>query len=341
MTAPTVPARAAATPRALDRVLVTGSAGFLGSHLVSALRARGSVVRGVVHGTDEPAGSPRPHAPDAAIPLELRDAPQAVDVFAGYDLVIHAAAATRARAGEPPDALARANVEMTRTVVAACRAAGVPRLLHVSSTAAVGISADPHRPADESFAYNLAELDLPYANGKHLAERLALAADGDALEVVVVNPGVIFGRRGVRYSGSEVVHRPLRRQVCPCTGGGLSVVHVDDVVDGILRAAERGEAGARYVLSGDNLTFREIAETVCRVAGVRRTIVPVPDVLRDVAGRIADLRRRPGTGLALALSRRYAYQFYSSDRARARLGYAPRGFERIVADCLAATGGLT
>ena len=91
-----------------------------------------------------------------------------------------------------------------------------------------------------------------------------------------------------------MIERVLRRRIVPCTGGGLSVVHVDDVVAGIQTVAQRGGAGERYILSGDNVSFYEIARVVCRVAGHRALVVPVPDAIRALAVAYGNGRARRG-----------------------------------------------
>ena len=134
---------------------------------------------------------------------------------------------------------------------------------------------------------------------------------------MVVSPGFTFGSWRDGYRGGEVIERVLRRRVVPCTNGGLSVVHVDDVVAGIRRAAARGRAGERYILSGQNLTFHEIARTVARVSGEKKLVVTVPDVARDLAGAVLN-SERADRGVAVPCSstnRRYAYQYYSSAKA--------------------------
>ena len=224
------------------------------------------------------------------------------------------------------------NVGATQALVDGCRRYGVPRLIHVSTTATIGISERPAVPADESFRFNLEQLDLGYATSKRQAEALVLGADSGGLETVVANPGFVFGRHREGYRGSDVISRVLRSPIVPCTRGGLSVVHVDDVVDGIRRVGERGRRGERYILSGPNVSFHQIARTVARLSGERRLVVTVPDLVRDLAGRY--LNGRAGTRPRLQLDRRYAYQYYSSEKARTELGYGSRTLAEIVSDVL-------
>ena len=316
---------------AQQRVLVTGAAGFLGSNVVRSYVDRGAAVRALV----------RTHPPDLppgveVVEVDLLELGGAVGAFAGQDLVVHAAAVLHARTPAERALQERVNVDATLAVLDACRGAGVPRLVHVGSTAALGISPRPDAPADETFGFNLERFELPYNESKRRADELVLSAGSPRLETVVVSPGFTFGSWRDGYRGGEVIERVLRRRVVPCTNGGLSVVHVDDVVAGIRRAAARGRAGERYILSGQNLTFHEIARTVARVSGEKKLVVTVPDVARDLAGAVlnSERARRRGRGPLLFLNRRYAYQYYSSAKALCELGYEARPFEAIVRDAL-------
>lgn len=316
------------------RVAITGASGFIGSALVSRFLGLGAEVRAVGH-TPSPPVAPRPELPDGAAyaGVDVRDAAGVRDVLSGHDLVVHAAAVSPP-AG--PEYMTHVNVEGTRNVVRACRDGGVDRLVFISSTAAVGSSGDSNAASDENTTFNL-EL-VPYSAGKRLAELIVAEEAGPGVQIVVANPGFVFGPFGERYRGSEVIARVLNASVVPCTNGGLSVVHIDDVVDGVVRVAERGRPGERYILSGENHTFRSIAETVCDVAGVRRRIVTVPDPVRAVVGLIRGAAARlRGRTPDVTFDRQLAFPFYSSSKAGSELGYRFRPFAEIVADYLTFT----
>lgn len=322
------------------RVLVTGGTGFLGSRLVDAFLAEGAHVRCAGHARKGSSGKePPPREGLDYVEVDVRERDHLLDAAAGTELVIHTVAVTDASTLGERARQEEVNVGGTRNVLAACRAHGVSRLIHVSSTAAIGIRPDPSDPADEDFEFNLDEVDLGYHVSKRRAEELVLGAHASDPSVVVVNPGFMFGAHRGEYRGAGTITRVLDRQIVPCTRGGMSVVHVDDVVDGILAALEHGRSGERYILSGDNVTFRQIAETVCRVSGERRTLVPVPDTVRDLVGFVRDsMSGEAGGGFHPHLHGRYAHQFYSSAKAERELGYDPRPFAEIVEDYLEHSG---
>jgi dihydroflavonol-4-reductase len=317
-------------------LLVTGGAGFLGSRVVRSYLDRGIPVRAVGHLTRGSYDHRNLPAGLELIDRELCDLESILEMFADQDLVIHTAARLHAHTLNERVIQRKVNVEATRNIIEACRRQAVPRLLHVSSSAAIGISIGPGAPADETFPFNLDHLGLSYNVTKHQAEQLVLEANGPDLETVVVNPGFMFGRHQGGYRGGAVIERVLRRPVVVCTDGGMSLVHVDDVVDGVRRVADYGRPGERYILSGENLSFHEIARTVSRVSGKRKIVISIPTPLRDLAGVLLNSSFAQHRGLAppLHLRRQYAYQFYSSEKARLEVGYDPRSFESIVADSL-------
>jgi dihydroflavonol-4-reductase len=318
----------------IKNVLVTGGAGFLGSRVVRSYLAAGNKVRVVdslQQGSTETLGACSPAL--EFVQLDLCDLDRVVDAFADQDLVIHTAAMIRATNEHERALQRRVNVDITRNVIEACRRNRVRKLLHISTTSAIGISPDPKVPADESFSFNLDHFGISYNSSKHQAERLVLDANGPDLTTLVVNPGFMFGARRIGYNGAEVIQRVLNSRVVICTNGGLSLVHVDDVVEGIRRVGDGGRAGQRYILSGENLRFQDIAQTVLRIFGLKKKMVSVPGAIGDLAFLLLNaIARKEGASPPLYLSHRYAFQFFSSEKARTELGYRPRPFAEIVED---------
>jgi dihydroflavonol-4-reductase len=302
------------------RVGVTGATGFLGSHLCRRLQADGHHVIALRRPTSD--------ADDlAGLGVEsfvgdVADRKAVADLVRACDAVVHAAAVLsygRAFAGEHE----RVNVGGTRVVVDACRAAGVGRLLHVSSVAAIGLAADG-RPADERFSSNLDGSGLSYHLSKERAEEVVRNAVGDGLDAVVVNPSTLAGPFGPRFRGGELPAGVLRRRIVPAFVGGSNVVHVEDVVAGALSALERGRTGERYILGGENLTWRRMAEIAAEELGVRRIVVPVPAPVTAVVSRVS-----PGFSRDRhVLASRHLY--YDSSKAREELDYKFRPYREIV-----------
>src|SRR5262249_32175909 len=152
--------------------------------------------------------------------------------------------------GEDWEPFRRANVEGTRNVLAAARAAAVRRVVYTSSIVAIGAGPLP-RALDETAAWDLGRLRVPYVTSKGLAEEAALAAAGGGLEVVAVNPASVLGPDD--FAGSEfgtLCRRFWRGRIPFHFGGGNNFVDVRDVAEGHLLAAQCGRSGERYLLGG-------------------------------------------------------------------------------------------
>ncbi len=315
------------------RALVTGASGFIGAHVARTLTQAGHQVFGFSR-TPPPAEAllERHFAGDLRSTSALAAAAQ------GCDAIIHVAALYSYRRRDA--ALMQAiNVQGTRNVLEVARAVGVRRLVVTSSSATCGPVRG--RPADERDRPPPWELRVPYKRTKLEAERLALAAAHDGLDVVIVNPGAVVGPgdRRPTPTGQMVLDVMQGRIRGYMRTTGLSVVGVRDVARGHLLALERGERGERYLLGGANLPLREIFAIVAEQAGQRPPRLPVPysaaaalAVLADWGGRATGRESRLLVRDEVRLARLPLY--FSSAKAVRELGYAPDSPERALADAV-------
>ncbi|HEY5100624.1 MAG TPA: NAD-dependent epimerase/dehydratase family protein [Gaiellaceae bacterium] len=289
------------------RIYVTGGGiGFVGGHVVRVLRERGADVR------DEF--------------VDVLDAAGLERTMRGCDALVHVAALYSYDATEA--ALARVNIEGTRTVLDAAARAGVRRVVHTSTAGTCGPVGG--RPATESDGPPAWELRVPYKRTKLEAEKLALAAGA-----VVVNPTTPVGEGDTRPTptGRMVagVARGRYRAYVPTTG--LNVVDVHDVALGHALALERGRAGERYLLGGVDMWLGEVFATIARLAGRPRPRIRVPYAAAQVAAALGLVNRDEVRLARLPM-------FFSSAKAERELGYSPGPIEpalrRAIAD---ATGG--
>jgi nucleoside-diphosphate-sugar epimerase len=319
------------------RCFVTGGSGFVGRRLIAALRARGDEVRALARS-------------DAAIAAVLAAGATPVrgdldDVAAmqrgmdGCAWVFHAAAHTAEWA--PAAAYERVTVQGTRHALAAARAAGVARFVHVGSEAAL-VDGTPLRRVDESRP--LPRDPLPgYPASKAASEALVRAANDGVLQTLVVRPRLIWG------AGDTTLLPPLvdavRRGRFRWIGGGghlTSTCHVDNAVEGLLCAAERGRGGEAYFDSdGAPLEFRDFITRLLATQGVAAPRGSLPyGVARCIAAggewlwRALPLPGKPPlTRLVLQLFGREVT--VDDGKARRELGY--RGATSIEAGLAAMT----
>jgi dihydroflavonol-4-reductase len=318
-------------------VVVTGATGLLGSNLVVALVQRGFRVRALRRSP-----SSAPHLAqlgadwhDAA----LSDPASLVRVFDGAAAVFHCAGSVVQSRRVRPEHLT-SNVEATGNVVAAASAAKVDRLVHCSSTVACAIATDGGL-ADETRPWNFPECGLAdgYAWSKRQAEQAVSNAAG-ALDAVIVNPGFMFGPMDHRPSSGQLILEVAAGRTSGWTSGANNFVDVRDVANGMISALERGRRGERYILGGQNLSYRQILTVVADAVGVRPPSFAVPRAVAVVAGLAGDLAERV-TGAPTRLNTatvRYAYcagMRFSSAKAARELGYRHGPVKTAIEDAVA------
>lgn len=266
------------------KALVTGATGFIGSCLARSLVARGwevSVLRRANSRLDALSDVPvRQHIGD------ITDAASLPPALAGIDGVFHAAATVSFWRGTRAEQY-RVNVEGTRNVAAAALAAGVRRLVHTSSIAAIGVSPDG-RPVDETFAFNGQPFDIGYLITKNLAEAEIKAAVARGLDAVIVNPATVLGPGDWNFHGGRMIRDLYHGKIPFYTGGGCAVVDVADVVQGHVAAFEKGRTGERYILAAENLSYQAMFETIAREVGRRPPYGRAPRFLVRLTGALAD-----------------------------------------------------
>ena len=320
------------------KVLVTGTSGLLGRSVAVLLRDRGDQVSVLQRTPSGLAGV------DEFL-VDLADRPAVSAAVEGHDAVVHLAAKVDV-VGRWAD-YERVNLDGTDTIVSGCRAAGVGRLVHVSSPSVahagrslVGVGAGPADPTAARGAY---------ARSKAFAEQLALSADDPGrLSVIVVRPHLVWGPGDQQLVG-RIVDR-ARAGRLPIIGSGAPLVdttYLDNAAEAIVAALDAAERahGERLVISnGEPRPIGELVDAICRAAGVepphRRIVTP----LALLAGSVTQTAFAARTTLGVAptsppLTRFLVEQlstahWFDQRRTREVLGWTPRisldeGFERL------------
>ena len=317
--------------------LLTGATGFVGSAVARVLAARGHRLRLLVRPTSDRrniAGI------DGEVVLgDLTDAASLARALAGCRYLMHVAADYRFWVPEPEKML-RANVEGTVSIMRAAGAAGVERVVHCSSVAALGLTGDG-TPADERTPANEAEFIGTYKRSKFLAERAVMdLVRQEGLPAVVVNPAAPVGPRDIKPTPTgKMIRDAAAGRVPAYIDTGLNVVHVDDVAEGHVLALEKGRIGERYILGGENLLLKDLLGLVASVVGKRPPRLELPEaVLWPVAAVMEGLARV--TGIPPMMTRDHLKMarkkmFFSSAKAIGELGYSPRPVRSAIEDAVA------
>lgn len=263
--------------------------------------------------------------------------PSLADAMTGCDAVFHIAAHYSLWRRDRADVL-RTNVEGTRAVLAAAWAAGVPRIVHTSSVAAIGVRHDG-APADESHQSPLAELIGTYKRSKFLAERAARLAFERGQDVVIVSPTTPVGPWDTRPTPTgEMIVRFLTGRMPAYVDTGLNLVDVRDVAAAHLAAYERGRAGERYIAGSENLSLRELLERLGALTGRPAPALRLPRALPLAYAALGELVLaragvRPDVPLD-AVRMAKERMFYSNAKAIGELGMSFGSVTTALADAV-------
>lgn len=317
-------------------VFVTGGTGFVGVNLIRALVADGHEVRALVRPTSNRVGLDVGGV--TFVPGDVTDLDSVRRGVEGCDRAYHLAGWVQIT----PWGLGvarRVNVEGTDNVCRACLDGGVSRLVHTSSIAAVG-SGRLEAPATETTAWNLEGLRAPYYITKHDAESRVRRYVSRGLDAVIVNPSYVVGPYDIKPTGGRVILRYVTGSVPGYPSrGGIGFVDVREVVEGMRLAMERGRRGERYILNGENMSYRDYIHLIARVGGVAPPKWAVPFGLVYPAAALATalgwVSSKAFTNFNLTVLRTgYCEHYVSSAKARRELGVQQRPIETAVADAI-------
>lgn len=307
--------------------LVTGANGFVGSHLVESLLARGYRVRCMVRKTSDLAFIK--HLSVEWAYADLCDGEGLRKAVQGAEAVCHCAALTRALDEET---FLRVNAQGAEALARACLEAnpGLRRFLFVSSVAAAGPSDGPDDVVDESRPPRPVTW---YGRSKLAAEQAlrAVADEGDdRLPLTIVRPAAVYGPRDRDFHAYfRLIALHLNLQL----GQGerhVSLIHVRDLVELLVRALEQGEAvGQTYFGCGPASTYGGLAETIARVLDRRVVRITIPlAALAPMAAVCRVQGRLTGRSALLNDQRlidlRQRSWLFSGDKARRELGFEAR-----------------
>lgn len=255
------------------KALVTGGTGFIGSSVVRSLLNSNYKVKVFLRESSNTRNIKdlpvEKSFGDLLHPKSLKKAVQ------DCQLVIHTAALYSFWV-RPTSLIYGTNVEGTRNVLQACQDAGVERVVYTSSVSTLK-SSKRGQPITEEQQAQKDELVSDYKKSKYLAEQVVVEFTKNRLPVVIVNPSFPVGKRDVKPTPTgQVILNFLNRKMPGYLDTGMNVVDVEDVAEGHLLAAQRGKVGERYILGGENMTMKELMETLSDITGLSAPQVRLP-----------------------------------------------------------------
>jgi dihydroflavonol-4-reductase len=255
-----------------EKILVTGAAGFLGSHVTRQLAARGADIRVLL----------RPSSNNRAIadlPLEyvtgdLRDAASLERALTGIQKVFHVAADYRLWSKRSQD-IYDSNVGGTKNLLEAAKRARVEQFIYTSTVATIAVDR-PELPNEATDA-KLEEMVGHYKRSKWLAERQVLDAARQGFPAIIAMPTTPVGPWDWKPTPTgKIILDFLNGKMPGYVETGLNFVGVEECAAGHLLVSEKGKVGERYLLGCENLTLKAVLDTLARITGLPAPTLKIP-----------------------------------------------------------------
>jgi dihydroflavonol-4-reductase len=319
----------------MTRALVTGGAGFIGQHLVSALASRGRQVR--VLDLRPPIYAP----PEVEyVQGSVLDPASVNEALADVGEVYHLAGLPGMWVPQKVDFDA-VNRHGTEVVITAARKKGIARFLHCSTESILFRHSPLRGEAGDHSLLPPEEMPGLYTRSKMLAERFATQAAASGFPLVIGTPTMPIGPHDHNLTPpTAMLQHFLHARVQLYLDFVVNLVDVRDVATGLILAMERGQIGQRYILGGESIPLKKILQLMATISGRRSLSIAVPGRLAEISGKLLELisdhvTHRPPSGTLEGVRIAMRATDLSIDKARRELGYAPRPVEPTLRDTIA------
>ena len=300
------------------KIFITGATGFIGRRLTDKLVREGHEVTALTRNDN--------HRLPPAVKIakgDMLDAGSLTPFAQKYNRLYHLAAMITFDPAKKVE-LMHANSLGTSNILNAAVSWGIETIVVASSACTMGITFDKNKVQDEtSVPDECLAKGNPYMCSKLETEKEALEFSKKA-RVIIVNPTTVYGPGDYSLNSGTLIAKIATSSVIPVPPGGGNVVDVDDLVEGIIAAGERGKSGSRYILGGHNLLFRDIFKTVAEVVGKKPLFIPMPGFMRvpmSAAAAILGIITKSRFITPQIVSDLFAYKFCSSSLAEKELGW--------------------
>jgi dihydroflavonol-4-reductase len=317
-------------------ILVTGGAGLLGTSLIEQLLEQGKPVKAIYHST--PLSNFKHSSNFQSVHCDLLDVYQLEDAMKDVDEIYHCAGLVSFL---PKDTqrLYKVNVEAAANIVNAAVNAGVRKIVHVSSVAALG-RIRPGQMIDESMNWTEETSNSKYGHSKYLGELEVWRGVAEGLNAVVVNPVIILGP-GNWDEGSTKIFKSVYDEFPWYTEGTTGFVDVRDVAKAMIDLMQSGISGERFIISAENTTYRSLFNMIADGFKKKRPSKKVTPFLAAVVWRTKALLSM-FTGKASLITKETAatslanVEFDNSKLLKFLPAFQYRTLQKTVADTTAA-----
>lgn len=302
----------------MKQVFVTGANGLLGTNLIHLLLDKGFFVKALVRDVNRYKG--RYGSNLQLIEGEIFD--DLTGAFDGVDYVVHTAAVT-AQNLLNYDEYRIVNRNATIQLFHTANKCHVKRFIFISSVNTLG-HGTPDNPGSEENSIKEPFTSLLYALSKLETEECLLSFNS-RMETIILNPGFILGEYDSKPSSGRIVLMGWRKRILFYPPGGKSFVYAKDVANGIIKSFTEGKNGERYILTNENLSFKEFFEKLNAIAGQNPIMVKIPRFIMFAIGYFGELLRklRIKTSLSMVnMNILCSKNYYSNRKSVVELGLA-------------------
>lgn len=318
------------------KVAITGATGFLGQNLIRLLESRGVGGYCLVRPSsnlDLLKGFPFTPVSDA-----FQNVASLHSVLSKVDYLFHCAAMV-GTSNKATQKMLNANVDLTTYLLKALEQHPGCRLVYCSTIATCAVS-ENGIPVDETVPWNLDRynLDGGYTTTKKKAEDEVLSAAGNSVDTVVVNPCYMLGPNDTQLSSNRLILDIIKRKIPAFPPGCNNFVDVRDVAIGMLLAAIHGQRGQRYILGGQNLTYKQLFDKVSTLSHSKPICKPLSNRLASILARLGDVAEaitgKPPLFNSTGMAWSFANCCYTSEKAIHQLGYHPGHLDQAISDSI-------
>jgi nucleoside-diphosphate-sugar epimerase len=239
------------------------------------------------------------------------------------------------------DLLQNVNVQGTKNILKALQENNIENFIHISSVAALGYNNDENKPVNEQFEFdwNIAvKRKKYYMLTKHLADLEVQKQIRKGLNAIICYPGLMLGP-GDRTNSPKLINAIKKGKIPFNMPGGTNIIDVRDVSRGIVTALEKNITNGDYLLSGDNLTFKNVNETIAKILSAKAPKLTLPGFLNNFLFRILlfveSMAKNKLSLTADNLDSAFKFRYFDNTKAREQLLWQPKiNFEKTIKDTI-------
>ncbi len=319
------------------KTLVLGATGQLGSNLVRALLTKGDQVRALVRPTS------KTFTLDGLdikrVTGDLND-PDSLVRACEHVQVVYQTASYYPPATIPVEVAKAQALRETNNLLNAVRQAGVERLVFTSTLTTIGFPKIPGQLANEDCLFSTQFPHNPYLIAKAAMEDRVLEAGQAGVPAVVVNPTAFFGPYDSKPTSGTQIVMIAKRLMPGYIQGPANAIDVRDVAAALIKAAERGRVGERYIIGNWNTTQQDLNKLIAKVAGVIGPVIPVPFLVAQQGSKALEwatrtILRKPPLVPAFFVEMLKHMQQYDCSKGLRELAYPQSSVESAIRDALA------